>query len=190
MIQSFARFVLKLLGWKTIGKAPDVPRFVIIAAPHTSNWDFLYALLLSADLGMRVKWVGKDTLFRFPFGGIMRALGGIGVDRSERHNYVDNIVHLLKNSERLGLIIPAEGTRSKTSRWKTGFYYIALGAQVPIVCGFVDYTKKEGGIGLTFIPSGDLSEDVQKLRNFYTGIQGKHPEQTSVIDFGENKPVS
>jgi 1-acyl-sn-glycerol-3-phosphate acyltransferase len=187
MIRKLARLALKLLGWKTIGTAPTVPRFVIIAAPHTTNWDFLYALLLSADLGMRIKWVGKEALFRFPFGGIMRALGGIGVDRSARHNYVESTVQLLLNSERLGLIIPAEGTRSKALRWKTGFYYVALGAQVPIVCGFVDYAKKEGGVGLTFIPSGNIDDDVEKLRGFYHGIQGKYPEKTSVIDFGTEK---
>lgn len=182
--QKCARFALKLLGWKTLGTPPDVPRFVIIAAPHTSNWDFLYAILLSADLGMKIKWVGKKQLFRFPFGGIMRAMGGIGVDRSQRHNYVESTIQLLLNSERLGLIIPAEGTRSKALRWKTGFYYVALGAKVPIVCGFVNYKKKEGGVGLSFIPTGNINDDVQQLRDFYADKIGKHPEQTSVIDFG------
>ena len=186
MIRSFTRFALKLLGWKAIGTAPVVPRFVIIAAPHTSNWDFLYALLIAADIGMRIKWVGKKQLFRFPFGGIMRGLGGIGVDRSARHNYVESVAQLLSDSERLGLIIPAEGTRSKAERWKTGFYYVALKAQVPIVCGFLDYAKKEGGIGLMFVPSGNINDDVQKLRDFYTGIQGKYPEKTSPIDFGKD----
>ncbi len=189
-VQKCARFALSLMGWKTLGTPPDAPRFVIIAAPHTTNWDFLFAVLLSADLGMSVKWVGKKQIFRFPFGGIMRALGGIGVDRSRRNNYVESTVELLLNSERLGLIIPAEGTRSKTDRWKTGFYYVALGAQVPIVCGFVNYKKKEGGVGISFIPSGNISEDVQKLRDFYADKTAKYPEQTSIIDFGTEQTAT
>jgi 1-acyl-sn-glycerol-3-phosphate acyltransferase len=187
MIQTLAHRILNLFGWKAIGTAPSVPRFVIIAAPHTSNWDFPYTLLVATAIGMRVKWLGKKDLFRFPFGGIMRAFGGISVDRSARHNMVDGAIELLKNSERLGLIIPAEGTRSKALRWKTGFYHVAVGAQVPIVCGYLDYAKKEGGIGLTFIPSGNIDEDVEKLRGFYHGIQGKYPENTSVIDIGSEK---
>jgi 1-acyl-sn-glycerol-3-phosphate acyltransferase len=189
MIQALAHRILKLAGWKAIGSAPTAPRFVIIAAPHTTNWDFPYTLLVATAIGIRIKWLGKKDLFRFPFGGIMRALGGIAVDRTGRHNMVDSAIELLNNSTRLGLIIPVEGTRSKALRWKTGFYHIAVGAQVPIVCGFLDYTKKEGGIGLTFIPSGNIDDDVEQLRVFYDGIQGKYPENTSVIDIGSEKTI-
>jgi 1-acyl-sn-glycerol-3-phosphate acyltransferase len=187
MIARLARWLLSLRGWKVIGTTPTVPKFVIIAAPHTTNWDFPITLLAATALNMRVKWLAKHTLFKFPFGGIMRALGGIPVDRTASHNMVENAIQILKDSTRLGLIVPPEGTRSKSTRWRTGFYHIAKGAHVPIVCGFLDYRKKEGGIGLTFIPTGDIEADMQQLRTFYGGITGKHPENTSVIELASER---
>jgi 1-acyl-sn-glycerol-3-phosphate acyltransferase len=185
MIARLSRWLLGLRGWKVIGSTPTARRFVIIAAPHTTNWDFPITLLTATALKMRVKWLGKHTLFKFPFGGIMRALGGVSVNRDASNNMVENAIHLLRESPTLGLIVPPEGTRGKSMRWKTGFYHIAKGAQVPLVCGFLDYAKKEGGIGLTFIPSGDIESDMRQVRDFYAGIQGKYPEKTSKIDIGE-----
>ena len=183
VLQRITHWALRLRGWKAVGSTPkDVQKYVIISAPHTSNWDFPIALIAAIALGIRAKWMGKKDLFRFPFGGIMRALGGIAVDRSQRTNMVDYAASLLKSAERLGLLIPPEGTRSKAAKWKTGFYYIANKAQTPIVCGFMDYAKKEVGIGLTFTPSGDIHRDIALIREFYAGVQGKHPDQTTPIE--------
>jgi 1-acyl-sn-glycerol-3-phosphate acyltransferase len=182
-MQRLARWLLRLRGWKVIGSLPpDIKKFVVIAAPHTSNWDFPTTLIAAIALHIRAKWMGKKVLFQFPIGGLMRTLGGIAVDRSKHTNMVEYAANLLKTSDRLGLIIPVEGTRSKSSKWKTGFYYIASAADVPIVCGFMDYTKKEVGIGLILLPTGDIHVDIVKLRDFYSGIQGKYPEQTAPVE--------
>jgi 1-acyl-sn-glycerol-3-phosphate acyltransferase len=182
MIAALSRWLLSLRGWQAVGTLPDVPKFVIIAVPHTSNWDFPIALLVAAALKVRVKWLGKHTLFRFPFGGIMRALGGIPVDRRASHNMVEQAAAILSNSKQLGLIVPPEGTRSKAKRWKTGFYYIAQQAQVPIVCGFLDFRTKRGGLGPVIFPSGDIHADMELFRNFYRTITGKRPEATTPME--------
>lgn len=183
VLQRIAHWALSLRGWKAVGSTPkDVKKYVIISAPHTSNWDFPIALVAALALGIRAKWVGKKEIFRFPFGGIMRALGGIAVDRSQRNQMVDYMANVLESAETLGLLIPPEGTRSKAAKWKTGFYYIANKAQTPIVCGFIDYAKKEVGVGLTFMPSGDIHSDIALIREFYAGIQGKYPDQTTPVE--------
>jgi len=181
--QRFARWWLSLTGWKVIGEVPkELRKFVVIGAPHTSNWDLYGAVLGAMSLDFSAKWLGKSDLFKFPLGGLMRLLGGISVDRTKSTNMVDFATKLLKSSEHLGLIIPPEGTRSKSTKWKTGFYYIAHQAGVPILCGSMDYTKKEVGVGLIFTPTGDIQADIKIIREYYSGIQGRYPEQTSPVE--------
>ena len=134
-----SRLILRLLGWRIEGKAPAAPKYVLIAAPHTSNWDFPFTLMVCFALQMPVYWMGKASLFPPVLGGIMRWLGGIPVERSRQGNLVQSTVDAFRRSARLTVIIPPEGTRSKVTHWKTGFYYIAQGAGLPIALGFLDF---------------------------------------------------
>ena len=169
------RTFLKAFGWEVSGGIPHAKKVVLVAAPHTSNWDLPFALSVAWVLGVRIRWMGKHTIFRFPFGGMMKAMGGIPIDRRERHNAVSAVIELLNKSDELILMIPPEGTRSVAKRWKTGFYYTAVGAKVPIVLGFLDFGRKRGGIGTLLHPTGDIDVDIVEIRRFYDGIMGKHP---------------
>ena len=170
---------LRLFGWRTEGSI-DHPKMVLIAAPHTTNWDLPFMLACSYAMGFKVQWLGKHTLFRPPFGWVMRALGGVPVDRRSRHNMVEQAAALFRARERLILAVPPEGTRSRVDFWKSGFYHIARSAGVPIALGYLDFERKVGGIGGYVFPSGNVREDMDKLRAFYADKRGKHPEQESV----------
>ena len=176
-----AKGFLNLIGWQVVGPAPDAPKYVLISAPHTSNWDFFVMYLTAKTLKLQISWIGKDTLFRGPLGPISRALGGVPVNRGVRQKLVAQMVQVFNERDTLVLSVPPSGTRKKTQYWKTGFYWIALGAQVPMVCGFVDYKRKQAGVGPTLMPTGDIEADLDVIRDFYAGISGKFPEQTSVI---------
>ncbi len=172
-----AIFYMRAFRWKKEGRIPNVPKFVMIAAPHTSNWDLPMTLILSLAFRMKVFWLGKHTIFRPPFGWLFKWLGGIPVDRRQANNLVTQCIQTFQRSERLIMIIPPEGTRSKVRYWKTGFYYIAHGAGVPISLGYVDYKRKAGGMGPTVITTGDIEADMMKIRSFYAGVTGKNPHQ-------------
>lgn len=170
-----SRGVLQLLGWRIEGGAPNAAKYVLIAAPHTSNWDFPFTLMVCFALHLEVYWMGKASLFPSFIGSIMRWLGGIPVNRSRKGNLVDSTVAAFQNSPRLTVIIPPEGTRSKVTHWKTGFYYIAQGAGVPIALGFLDFKRKIAGIDRLFEVSGDIKADMEKIQGFYASITGKNP---------------
>ena len=170
-----SRGVMRLSGWRLVGTAPTAPKYVLIAAPHTSNWDFPVTLMICFALRLKVYWMGKSSLFPPLLGGILRWLGGIPVDRSRAGNLVQGTVDAFNKAERLTVIVPPEGTRSKVTQWKTGFYYIAQGAGVPIALGYLDFRKKEGGIGQMFQPTGDIAADMVEIQAFYAGITGKNP---------------
>lgn len=171
-----ARLCLAAFGWRAVGVRPAEARYVLIAVPHTSNWDFPLMLLCGMALGVWPAWVGKDALFRPPFGWLMRFLGGIPIDRSASHNMVEQLAAEFGARSRLALAMPPEGTRSLAPHWKSGFYYVATLARVPIGLGYLDYAKKEGGIGTPLLPSGDLHADMERIRAFYAGKAGRHPE--------------
>ncbi len=173
--QILANSILRALSWKMTLNLPPFPKYVIIAAPHTSNWDFVYFILLKFASGINFRWIGKESLFRWPVGIVMKRLGGIPVDRSVRNNFVAQIVKLFNEREELIIIIAPEGTRSKSQYWKTGFYYIALGARVPISLGFIDYRTREIGTGPYFVPTGDIQADFACIKEFYNGKRGKNP---------------
>jgi 1-acyl-sn-glycerol-3-phosphate acyltransferase len=170
-----ARLALRLTGWRIIGGAPVTPKYVLIGAPHTSNWDFPVALMVCFALRLRVYWMGKASLFPPLFGGVMRWLGGIPVDRARSGNLVQATVDAYNGNQRLIVIVPPEGTRSKVTRWKTGFYYIAQGARVPIALGYLDFRKKEAGLSRMFEPTGDIVADMVEIQAFYAGVTGKNP---------------
>ncbi|MDO8702892.1 MAG: lysophospholipid acyltransferase family protein [Undibacterium sp.] len=168
---------LRLAGWRVEGTAPTEAKYVLIAAPHTSNWDFPVTLMVCFALRLNVYWMGKTSLFPPFIGGIMRWLGGIPVNRTQAGNLVQSTIEAFHANERLTVIVPPEGTRGKVSHWKTGFYYIAHGAGVPIALGFLDFKRKVGGIGALFHPTGDIAKDMQVIQEFYAGITGKNPKQ-------------
>lgn len=170
---------LKLTGWKLDGQLPPGgERSVLIAAPHTSNWDLPYTLMVAFALGLNVRWMGKQSIFKFPFGGIMRWLGGIAVDRSKSNNLVAaSAESLMQSAQPFQLVVPPEGTRSKTRYWKTGFYYIALTAKVPIVMAYMDYSRKVSGLGPIFQPTGDVEKDMAEIKAFYAPFKGKNAQQ-------------
>ncbi len=171
-----ARLVLGLTGWKLEGDLPKDQACVLIAAPHTSNWDLFYMLALAKVARVRVRWMGKHTLFRAPFGAIMRWMGGIPIYRHSRNNIVQQMTTRLTSGDPLVLAVPAEGTRGWTAHWKSGFYHIANAAQVPIAMGYLDYSRKRGGFGPVLMPTGNIGQDMDAIRAFYADKVGKFPE--------------
>lgn len=167
---------LRLLGWKSLRGDPVPDRCVIVAAPHTSNWDFFYLLLFAWRFDVQLSFVAKHTLFRGPMGPVMRFFGGVPVDRSRRDGLVGQLATALNESERMGLVIPAEGSRRWRPHWKSGFYRVAQVAGVPICLSFLDYSRKVGGFGPCFEPGVDLKADMDIARAFYEGTRGRYPE--------------
>ena len=172
ILRAISIVILKILRWQTRGGELPHQKFVLIGAPHTSNWDFPLMLMVVLKLRLRVFWMGKHTLFPFPFAGFMKWLGGIPINRSASHNVVRETVRQFKENKDLVVLVPPEGTRSKVARWKTGFYHIANIAEVPILMGYVNAEKKEAGFADFFYPTGDVEGDLEKIREFYHPIKG------------------
>jgi len=172
-----------MAGWRTQVIPPQTARYVLIGAPHTSNWDFVIMLLFMAAEGIPIRWIGKDSLFRGPMGILMRSLGGIPVNRQERTNMVDQVVAKFEEHDALVIGLSPEGTRKKTDRWRTGFYYIALKAEVPIVMAFIDYREKVCGFGPSIKATGDIEADFKIIREFYSGVVGRYPQKQSSIEY-------
>lgn len=179
-----ARFLgwlfLKINGWEKEGDVPDAPKFILIGAPHTSNWDVPFVLSLAFAFRAKVFWLMKDSLFRWPFGGFFRWLGGIPIDRSKRMGVVAQTIEVFNQHDRLIIGVSPEGTRQKGKSWKTGFYRIAHGANIPIALGFMDFKRKRGGMGRLLVPSGDINADMQIMRDYYDKITGKRPEEKTL----------
>lgn len=170
--------ILKTTGWRTEGRFPVIPKFVLLAAPHTSNWDLPYTLFVAFVLRRKIYWMGKEAIFRRPFKGFFRWLGGIPIDRSKSHNVVSQSIQRFHQNETLILAIPPAGTRKRVKKWKTGFYHIANGANVPMVLGFLDYRRKVGGVGPVVYSTGDIEADMRTIRAFYNSVTGKYPEKS------------
>jgi 1-acyl-sn-glycerol-3-phosphate acyltransferase len=179
------RLLLGIMGWKVEGEVPPGSKFILIGAPHTSNWDFPIGLATIYVFRMRVTWVGKDTLFKWPFGWFMRWLGGIGVDRGHPAGVADHLANSIKDADSMVLVITPSGTRGKREYWKSGFYRIALAANVPLLCGALDYKSKTAHIGLSFKPSGDLKNDMDRIRDYYREMSAAYPENSTPIRLRE-----
>lgn len=177
MITRLFALIFKLKGWKIVGTIPpDLKKAVIIAAPHTSSWDFIFALAVRRLLNIKMHYLAKKELFTFPLKILLNNTGGIPVERSKRHSLTDQIIEKFNASEELLVALSTEGTRKQVDKWKSGFYYIALGANVPVLPGYLDYTKKEAGFGAPIYLTGDVEKDLQEFKNFYQDKTGRFPE--------------
>ncbi len=178
MFKVISQIILKLLGWKVVGNYPyHLRKSIVIMAPHTSNLDFILGRLGFSVLNVPVKFLMKKELFVFPFGGILKAMGGIPVNRGKRNNMIENVANLFDSYDDLVVVITPEGTRKYTENWKKGFWYIAKKAQLPVILGFLDYNKKIGGIAEVFYPGDDFDADFAKIQDFYRGMHARHPEK-------------
>ena len=187
MFEKLAEQSLGLMGWEIDNHWPlDLDQCVMIAAPHTSNWDALYARLALKALGVNVRLTIKDSYMKFPFGPFVRAMGGIGIDRrpkaagEQRPSMVQLMSDLFKQHPKLVMLVTPEGTRAKQEQWKTGFYHVAVTAGVPIALAYMDYAQKKCGVGKIVYPSGDMEKDMAEIMAFYASIAAKFPEQFSV----------
>jgi len=181
------RLWMWFFGWDVVGQIPVGEKFVLIGAPHTSNWDFPFGLFAAYILRMKVSWIGKDSLFKKPFGGVMRRLGGIPINRDSQHGVVDQIAQQLMETDKCAIVMAPSGTRKRRDFWKSGFYWIAHAAQVPLVCGSLDFAKREICLGPCFIPTGNVKEDMDRIRDFYKSVQAKYPEMTTPIRLIDEK---
>jgi 1-acyl-sn-glycerol-3-phosphate acyltransferase len=172
----------RMSGWKAVGRLPNEPKMVIVGASHTSNWDFLVFLGTVHAAGRRVRFIGKNTLFSGAKGAFFRALGGVPVDRTSRQDLVGQTVAQFAIHDDFVLIIAAEGTRNRTTKWKTGFYHIARQANVPIVCAGPDYTRKEGVFGPVIRPTGDYDKDMKPAFDFFRSLRPRFPERAAFPD--------
>lgn len=183
MLQRFSRTILSLLGWKLDKTFSDSPKTVLIGAPHTSNWDFVFAMLAMAAMGYQFNWVAKHSMFFWPIATTFKKMGGVPLDRGQSRGFVDKCISLFTERQRFVLAIAPEGTRTLTTHWKSGFYRIAIGARVPISFGYVDYKNKITGIGGSFMPTGNEQEDMKTIAAFYKDIEGRFPENQAPIKF-------
>ena len=180
LMRWLALMIFRLAGWKAEGKKPSIPKYVIIAAPHTSNWDFVYTMCLAFILRIKPLIMMKAAWFCWPMGPFLKWLGALPIDRSRSSNVVAQSIEAFHAHTHLAIVVPPSGTRKEVMYWKTGFYYIARGAVVPIVLGYLDYRRKVGGIGPIVNITGNIEADMKIIRNFYIDITGKYPKRASI----------
>ena len=181
VFRGISKFFLRVYGWRGVGQLPDISKFVIVGAPHTSNWDFVMFLALAFVLKGNLRYMGKKVLFYPPYGWFFRWCGGVPVDRSKPNGLVEQMVQAIGESDHFQLVITPEGTRSKVGGWKHGFYHIAKQANIPIVTGYVDSLTKTCGIGPTFTLSDDMEADIKSMQAFFKDKVGINPELTSEL---------
>lgn len=175
--------VLSLFGWRTVYKPPAEPKGIILVYPHTSNWDFIIGILFSYGYGLGASWIAKHSAFRWPLGPLLRRIGGIPIDRRKASGTIGAMVDAYRESESLWIAITPEGTRSRTDHWKSGFYRIALAADVPCALGFIDFKTKTVSIATYVRFTGETGKDLARLREFYAGKRGLRPEKEGDICF-------
>lgn len=172
---------MRLRGWRFAGERPDFERFVALGAPHTSNWDFILFLSVMSHFRLKARAIGKHSLVRWPFGKIMRRLGIIPVERDTGQGLVEQMVDEFNATDAMALTIAPEGTRRKSDYWRSGFYHIAMAAEVPIVFAYIDGDNKVAGIGPTLHPTGDIDADMDVIRKFFAPLNGLNPENQGPI---------
>jgi 1-acyl-sn-glycerol-3-phosphate acyltransferase len=185
MKKRLARWLLQVTGWQLVGARPQCDHYVLIAAPHTSNWDFPLMLMFAAAFDIKVTWMAKHSLFYPPMGWIMRALGGMPIIRHKNQNVVSAMVAAFDTVTHLVLVVPTEGTRERSEYWKSGFYHIARQSKVPIVPSFLDFKTKRGGFGPPLTVTDSVATDMQYFRDFYSGMEGKIPHHFGPVKLKE-----
>ena len=185
MLQRLAVVALRLRGWRLSGEPPTLRKYLIVLAPHTCNWELLLGLLAAAGFGLRISWLGKHTIFRWPIAGLLRHLGGIPVRRNQHEGLVGQVVAAYAAVDSLVIGMAPEGTRSLTRYWRSGFYHIALGAGIPIVLASIDRPTRRITLGPALEPSGDPHRDMEAVRSFYANARGIHPERTGPVRLRE-----
>ena len=166
-LDNLAKTSLHLAGWQFEGGLPPEKKYVALAVPHTSNWDALLLVTLLQGVGLEMEWMIKDSWIKSPIGPVLKRLGAVGIDRGRHTNVVEQMIAELRRRDRFALGIPPEGTRSRAEHWKSGFYHIALGAQVPVVPGYLDFGRKRAGLGPAITLTGDVRADMDRIRAFY-----------------------
>jgi 1-acyl-sn-glycerol-3-phosphate acyltransferase len=184
---ALAKGFLRLTGWALEGARPTARSYLLIAAPHTTNWDLVYFLALAWAFGITPSWMGKHTLFRGPLGPVMRWLGGVPVQRARAGGLVSQMAQAFQRNPDLVLTVPPEGTRGRATHWKSGFYQIARAAKVPIVMGYLDYERRRGGLGPELVPGDDLRADMDEIRAFYADKRGKYPDRFGDVRLAEEE---
>jgi len=178
--RGIGRLYMWMFRWKVVGAPPPHAKAIFVAAPHTTYWDVPFMLGTAWSLGIAPQWFMKHTMFRFPLKWFFRMLGAVPIDRRARHNVVAASIEEYAKRDKFWLIISPPGTRTRTDKWKSGFYHLARGANVPMCCAFLDYKNRVGGLGPTFFAT-DVKKDMERLRDFYQGVDGKYPEKKSEI---------
>lgn len=189
--QKISEAILRLAGWRVDKQLPALDRYVLIAYPHTSNWDFVLGMLAKWSLQLPLNWVAKHSIFRGPLRPLLIAMGGVPLNRQKSSGFIEKNIELFRQRDKFILGLMPEGTRSKTRRWKTGFYHIARGADVPIALGYLDYRHKVIGVAKLIYPSGDIHRDFEQIKAFYADKQGYRPENQGDlrIDDHSDKPA-
>lgn len=179
------RLFMAIFGWGVSGELPADKKFVLIGAPHTSNWDFFLGLATIFIFRLKSPWLAKNAIFIWPVGILLRALGGIPVDRKNPHGVVGQMVNTLIQSDQQVIMLAPSGTRKKMPNWRSGFYQIAYQANVPIVCGYLDFKTKQAHLGLSLLPTGDVKKDMDRIRDFYKDVHAKYPEMATPVRLAE-----
>ncbi|MHB0949992.1 MAG: lysophospholipid acyltransferase family protein [Gemmatimonadaceae bacterium] len=174
--RAIGRAILGVMGWRFTGEIPNERKLLLIIAPHTSNWDFVVGFAAKVALSLRAKYLGKDSLFRAPWGWFFRVTGGIPVDRANSHRLVEQVVAEFARRDQMVLALAPEGTRTKVTEWRTGFWHIARGAGVPIVMVAFDFGTREIQLGPVLLPGDDLTSDMGRIRAHYATVRGRNPE--------------
>lgn len=183
MLKILARCIFRVSGWTMVGEVPAIRKAVFIASPHTSNWDGFWLLVYKIAIDVDVRFLAKDTLFWWPLGSVLRALGAMPIDRSDATKVVPQLINAFETEEHLYLALAPEGTRKWMPYWKSGFYRIAHEARVPIVLAFIDYKTKQMGIGPTLPDNNSMEEDLDIIRAYYSQFSGKRPEHQGPVEF-------
>ena len=190
MLSTIAKLILRLGGWTAIGGLPDAPKAVIIAAPHTSNWDGFWGMVYKVSIGLEVHFFAKHSLFWFPLGTLLRALGAIELDRDRAGSAVRQAIDWFDREDTFYFGLAPEGTRKRTSGWKSGFYRIALGAGVPVYPGMLDFGQRRVGLGARIDLTGDEETDLAVIRRVYADVRGRWPDKASPIVFTDRRRTS
>ncbi|MCY7410522.1 MAG: 1-acyl-sn-glycerol-3-phosphate acyltransferase [Chitinophagales bacterium] len=181
MLKAFFKWYYNFSGWKLGNRLPEgLKKCVMVVAPHTSGWDFIYGMGANLHLELNATYLAKKELFKWPFKKMFLTLGGVPVDRGKKNKMTEAMVEYINTHEIATIVFPAEGTRKRVTKWKRGFYHVALGANVPIVLAYIDYKEKKAGIGPSFMPSGDIEKDFKIIAEFYKNITARNPENFAV----------